>query len=412
MECKTPPLNIENIRNLFPALQQTVYGKKLTYLDNAATTQKPQSVLDRLLNYYYYDNANVHRGMHALATRATINFEKTRSLIQKFINATHVEEIIFTQGTTAAINLVAATYGTVNIQEGDEIIISQMEHHANIVPWQRLCRQKKALLKVIPISNSGLLQMDTFEELLTSRTKIVAINYVSNTLGTINPIQEIITKSHIKGAIVIIDGAQAIAHLPIDVVKLDCDFFAFSAHKAYGPTGVGCLYGKKELLEKMPPYQVGGEMVQKVTLDDATYSGIPYKFEAGTPPVANIIAFQKAIDFITQVGYTNIITHEKKLLLQAYNGLKQIGGIRFFGTAPHKIGILSFLVKDMHPLDVGMLLDAQGIAVRTGHCCTQPLMHRFGIEGVVRVSFCIYNTEEEVSCFIQGINKIIQQHSS
>lgn len=402
-------LNIDQIRGQFPTLQQTVHGKPLIYLDNAATTQKPQRVLDTLAHYYQYDNANVHRGMHTLAARATEALEGTRVAIQQFIHAREAAEIIFTAGTTASINLVAATYGHTHVQAGDEVIISHMEHHANLVPWQMLCQSKSAQLKVIPISPTGVLQLSTLEKLLTPKTKIVAISYVSNTLGTVNPLQSIIQQAHAQGAIVVVDAAQAVPHLPINVQDLDCDFCAFSAHKAYGPTGVGVLYGKRALLENMPPYQGGGEMIQRVTLTHSTYNVLPYKFEAGTPNIANIIAWQPALHFIKQVGYVNLKVHEDSLLACTTDLLRAIKRVRIVGTAPQKVGIVSFTIDGMHPLDVGMLLDAQGIAVRTGHSCTQPLMDFFEIEGVIRVSFAIYNTQEEVAQLVESIAKIAQQ---
>jgi cysteine desulfurase / selenocysteine lyase len=402
-------LDIRKIRAQFPALHQTIHGKPLIYLDNAATTQKPQAVLDALTHYYQHDNANVHRGIHTLASRATAALEATRKRVQQFIHAANAEEIIFTAGTTASINLVAATYGQTQLQVGDEIIISHMEHHANIVPWQMLCQAKGCVLKIIPISETGELLLPVLGELLTPRTKIVAINYVSNTLGTINPIKEIIQQAHAQGAIVVVDGAQAAPHLPIDVQDLDCDFFAFSAHKAYGPTGVGILYGKKMLLEKMPPYQGGGEMMREVTLTRTIYNDIPYKFEAGTPNIADIIAWQEALNFIEEIGYEKFRRHEGELLNYALSLLGGLKKVSIIGTARSKVSVLSFVVEGMHHLDVGMLLDANGIAVRTGHGCTQPLMDFFGIEGVVRASFAVYNTKEEVEQLAAAVAKITQQ---
>jgi cysteine desulfurase / selenocysteine lyase len=399
-------LDIQKIRAQFPALHQTIHGKPLIYLDNAATTQKPQAVLDALAHYYRYDNANVHRGIHTLASRATAALEATRQRVQQFIHAANTEEIIFTAGTTASINLVAATYGQAQLQAGDEIIISHMEHHANIVPWQMLCQAKGAILKIIPISETGELLLPALEKLLTPKTKIVAINYVSNTLGTINPIKEVIQQAHAQGAIVVVDGAQAAPHLPIDVQDLDCDFFAFSAHKAYGPTGVGVLYGKKMLLEKMPPYQGGGEMIREVTLTRTTYNDLPYKFEAGTPNIADIIAWKEALHFIEEIGYEKLRAHEGELLNYALDLLGNIKKVRIIGTALSKASVLSFTIDH---LDVGMLLDANGIAVRTGHGCTQPLMDFFGIEGVIRASFAIYNTKEEVVQLAAAVTRIVQQ---
>ncbi len=408
----TPPHNIidiQKIREQFPALHQHVHGKPLIYLDNAATTQKPQAVLNALAHYYQHDNANVHRGIHTLASRATAALETTRHSTQQFIRAADAAEIIFTAGTTASINLVAAAYGQAQVQAGDEVIISHMEHHANIVPWQMLCQAKKATLKVIPIRDTGELLLPTLEKLLTPKTKIVAISYVSNTLGTINPLKEVIQQAHAHGAIVVVDGAQAAPHLPIDVQDLDCDFLAFSAHKAYGPTGVGVLYGKRALLEDMPPYQGGGEMVREVTLAHTTYNDLPYKFEAGTPNIAGIIAWQEALNFIRQIGYKNLRAHEDELLTHALDLLGNLDKVRIIGTAPNKIGMLSLIIEGVHHLDAGMLLDANGIAVRTGHGCTQPLMDFFGIEGVIRASFAIYNTKEEVEQLAAGIARIVQQ---
>jgi cysteine desulfurase / selenocysteine lyase len=402
-------LDVQKIRARFPALHQTIHGKPLIYLDNAATTQKPQAVLDALAHYYQHDNANVHRGIHTLASRATAALEATRQRVQQFIHAANTEEIIFTAGTTASINLVAATYGQAQLQAGDEIIISHMEHHANIVPWQMLCQAKGAILKIIPISETGELLLPALEKLLTPKTKIVAINYVSNTLGTINPLKEVIQQAHAQGAIVLVDGAQAAPHLPIDVQDLDCDFFAFSAHKAYGPTGVGVLYGKKMLLEKMPPYQGGGEMMREVTLTRTTYNDPPYKFEAGTPNIADIIAWKEALNFIEEIGYEKFRAHEGELLNYALNLLSNLKKVRIIGTALSKVSVLSFTIEGIHHLDVGMLLDANGIAVRTGHGCTQPLMDFFGIEGVIRASFAIYNTKEEVEQLAVAVKRIVQQ---
>ena len=402
--------DVQRIREQFPTLHQTIHGKPLAYLDNAATTHKPQVVLDALNYFYQHDNANVHRGMHTLATRATEALETTRRRVQHFIHAANPEEIIFTAGATAGINLVASSYGQAFVQAGDEVIISHMEHHANIVPWQMLCQARLAQLKVIPISETGELMMSALENLITTKTKVVAINHVSNTLGTINPIKEVIMQAHAQGAVVVVDAAQAAPHLTIDVQDLGCDFLVFSAHKAYGPTGVGILYGKKELLDAMPPYQGGGTMNRQVTLEKTIYSDTPYKFEAGTPNVADIVAFQTALAFISEVGQVAISTHEQELLNHAYHQLSQLSQlskIHFIGTSPQKIGIIAFLIDGMHHLDVGMLLDAQGIAVRTGHSCTQPLMDRLGIDGVVRASFAMYNTLEEVEQLVAAVSRLV-----
>ncbi|AXI24532.1 SufS family [Cardinium endosymbiont of Sogatella furcifera] len=403
----TRPLDVGQIRALFPILNQQVYNKPLVYLDNAATVHKPLAVIDRATHFYQQDNANIHRGVHALSARSTTALEQTRLAVQKFIGAPEVENIVFTSGTTAGINLIAATYGAMVVEEGDEVVISAMEHHANLIPWQRLCKERKAILSVIPIDDTGQLDLSHFS--FTSRTKLVALSYVSNTLGTINPIQTIIDQAHEKGAIVVIDGAQAVAHMPINVTDLDCDFFVFSAHKMYGLTGLGILYGKKKWLEAMPPYQTGGGMVKQVTLTDTIYHDPPYKFEAGTPPLAAIVSFLEALNFIGKVGYAHLAAHEASLLAYALAGLARMPAVQLVGTATHKVAIIAFNVTNMHHLDVGLWLDAKGIAVRTGHCCTQPLMDRLGIEGVVRVSFAVYNTMEEVDLFLEALQEIIHK---
>jgi cysteine desulfurase/selenocysteine lyase len=400
------PINTEKIRSIFPVLHQEVNGKPLIYLDNAATTQKPQSVLDALTNYYQLDNSNIHRGAHTLADRATRYYEKTRGNIREYINARENEEIIFTKGTTESINLVAATFGRKFITKGDEILISTMEHHSNIVPWQMLCEEKEAILKIIPINDSGELLMDEFDKLLNEKTKLVSIVHVSNALGTINPVKEIIQKAHEFGAKVLLDGAQSTSHLDVDVQDLDCDFLAFSAHKLYGPTGLGVLYGKRTILESMPPYQGGGEMIKEVTFAKTTYNEIPFKFEAGTPNIADVIAFQKALEFINDLGKPEINKHVDDLLSYATDLLGEIKGFIPVGTAREKVSVLSFNINGMHPFDVGMMLDANGIAVRTGHHCTQPLMQRFGIEGTVRASFSVYNTKSEIDQLALSVSKI------
>ncbi|WP_373522995.1 SufS family cysteine desulfurase [Aquiflexum sp.] len=400
------PVNSEKIRSIFPVLHQKVNGKPLIYLDNAATTQKPKSVLDALTDYYKHDNSNIHRGAHTLADRATRYYEKTRTVLKEFLNAKEEEEIIFTKGTTESINLVAATYGRKFITKGDEILISTMEHHSNIVPWQMLCEEKEAILKIIPINDSGEILMDDFDSLLNEKTKLVSIVHVSNALGTINPVREIIKKAHHFGAKVLLDGAQSTSHLDVNVQELDCDFLAFSAHKLYGPTGLGVLYGKRKILESMPPYQGGGEMIKEVTFAKTTYNDIPFKFEAGTPNIADVIAFQKALEFINELGKSKIKTHEDNLLSYATSLLGEIKGFIPVGTAKEKVSVLSFNINGMHPFDVGMMLDANGIAVRTGHHCTQPLMQRFGIEGTVRASFSVYNTESEIDYLASAVAKI------
>ena len=399
-------LNINHIRSQFPVLHQEVNGKPLVYLDNAATTQKPQSVIDALSDYYQKDNSNIHRGAHTLAARATDYFEKTRLMVQQFTNAREPDEIIFTKGTTEGINLVANTFGRKFVQEGDEILISSLEHHSNIVPWQMLCEEKGAVLKVIPINDQGELLLEEFDKLLSPRTKLVSIVHVSNALGTVNPVDYIIKQAHAAGAKVLLDGAQSSSHLTLDVQQLDCDFLAFSAHKIYGPTGLGVLYGKREVLEAMPPYMGGGEMIKEVTFEKTTYNDIPFKFEAGTPNIADVIAFQKALEFVNGLGKKNMVAHENEVLRYADEKLRTIKGYIPVGEAKDKVSILSFLIRGMHPFDVGMMLDAGGIAVRTGHHCTQPLMNRFQIEGTVRASFSVYNTEEEVDILYNSLSKI------
>lgn len=401
-------LNIADIRKQFPILHQEVNGKPLVYLDNAATSQKPQSVIDALTHYYNTDNANIHRGIHTLAERSTTAFEETRKSVAKFLNANEVEEIIFTKGTTEGINLVTATYGRKFINEGDEIIISALEHHSNIVPWQILCQEKGAVLKVIPVNDKGELLMDEYDKLLSDKTKFVAVNYISNALGTINPVKEIIDKAHAVGAKVLIDAAQATPHVRTDVQALGCDFLAFSGHKVYGPTGVGVLYGKRTLLEAMPPYQGGGEMIKDVSFSGTTYNDIPYKFEAGTPNIGEVIALKAALDFVEELGLENIAAHEHELLTYANELLADVEGFRPIGTADNKASVISFLVDGIHPFDLGQLLDAKGIAVRTGHHCAQPLMEVFEIEGTVRASFSVYNTKEEVKHFVEALKSTVK----
>jgi len=399
-------IQVNTIRSLFPILHQEVNGHPLIYFDNAATTQKPQAVLDSLTHYYEKDNSNIHRGAHTLADRATRQYEETRESVRTLLNARETAEIIFTRGTTESINLVAKTFGPKFIHKGDEILISTLEHHSNIVPWQMLCEQTGAILKIIPITDTGELVMDEFEKLLSSKTKLVSIVHASNALGTVNPAKKIIKAAHAVGAKVLLDGAQSTSHLEVDVQDLDCDFLAFSAHKLYGPTALGVLYGKRELLEEMPPFLGGGEMIREVTFEKTTYNTIPFKFEAGTPSIAEVIAFKPALDFITSTGKANIHHHENDLLQYAVELLQDVKGVMPIGTAAEKIAVFSFNIKSMHPFDVGQLLDAKGIAVRTGHHCTQPLMHRLGLEGTVRASFAVYNTRAEVEVFAQAVAKI------
>ncbi len=401
--------DVAAIRNQFPVLERKVKGKNLVYFDNAATAQKPQVVIDALVNYYQQYNANIHRGIHSLAEEATAAFEATRDTVKEFINAKYREEIIFTRGVTEGINLVASTWGRQNIKEGDEIIISGMEHHSNIVPWQMLCLEKKAKLKVIPVDDNGELMMDEFSTLITPKTKIVSIVHASNSLGTINPVKEIIDIAHQHNIVVLVDGAQSSVHLNIDVQDMDCDFFVISSHKVYGPTGVGVLYGKKELLEEMPPYMGGGEMIKEVTFDKTTYNELPYKFEAGTPNIADTVAFKAALDFVNEVGKDNIRAHEEMLTKYAMDKLSKLDGVRLIGTAKYKTSVVSFIVDGWSAYDIGLLLDGFGIAVRTGHHCCQPLMNRFGIPGTIRASFAMYNTKEEVDELVSSLEKILKR---
>lgn len=398
--------HIETIRNQFPVLHQEVNGKPLVYFDNAATTQKPQRVIDALHTYYTRDNANIHRAAHTLASRSTAYFEETRSAIKQFINAREEAECIFTKGVTESINLVAQTWGRKFLQAGDEVLITSMEHHSNIVPWQMVCEEKGAVLKVIPINDAGELLMNDFDQLLSAKTKLVACVWVSNALGTINPVKQMIEKAHAMGARVLLDGAQACSHLEVDVQALDCDFLAVSSHKLYGPTGVGVLYGKRELLESMPPYQGGGEMIKEVTFAKTTYNEIPYKFEAGTPNIGDVIAFKYALDFVNEIGKSAIAAHEDELLRYFVSGVKDIAGVKLVGTAAEKISVQSFVLNNMHHFDAGMMLDAKGIAVRTGHHCTQPLMQRFGIDGTIRASFAVYNTKQEIDTLITALQQL------
>jgi cysteine desulfurase/selenocysteine lyase len=400
--------DVEEIRKGFPILHQQVNGKPLVYFDNAATSQKPKVVIDALSDYYSQDNANIHRGIHTLAERATVAYEETRASVKEFIHAGEVEEIIFTKGTTEGINLVAFAFGRKFIGAGDEIIISTLEHHSNIVPWQMLCEEKGCILRVIPINAKGEIIFEEYLALLSDKTKLVSVNHISNSLGTINPVKEIINEAHKFGAKVLVDGAQAAPHLTIDVQDLDCDFYALSAHKVYGPTGTGVLYGKREILEMMPPYQGGGEMIKEVHFSGTTYNDIPYKFEAGTPNIGEVIAFKTALDFVDQIGKENIAAYEDELLRYAVELLQEVDGFTPVGTAEHKASVISFLIEGVHPFDLGQLLDAKGIAVRTGHHCTQPLMDFYEIEGTVRASFCVYNTKEEIKYFVDSLKSIIK----
>lgn len=398
----------ETIRSQFPVLQQEVNGQKLVYLDNGASSQMPQRVIDRINAYHSKEHANVHRGIHTLSQKATDAYELARKRMQKFINARHEEEIIYTTGTTDSINLVAQSYGRKNFKEGDEILISAMEHHANIVPWQLIAEQTGATIKVIPMNDNGELLMDEFHNLLSKKTKMVAVVHVSNSLGTINPVEEIIKTAHAKDIPVLIDGAQAVPHSVVDVQKLDADFYAFSAHKMCGPTGFGILYGKRELLNEMPPYRGGGDMIDKVTFEKTTWNDLPHKFEAGTPPISAGVGFAETIAFLEGIGMENIAAREQELLDYATNKLNEIEGLRIVGTAENKASVISFLLKDIHPTDAGTILDQKGIAVRTGHHCTQPIMDRFEIPGTARASISFYNNEEDIDRLVDGI-KYVQE---
>jgi cysteine desulfurase/selenocysteine lyase len=403
-------LDISKIRSKFPILSRKVNGQDLVYFDNGATTQKTQAVIDAEANYYANENSNVHRGVHFLSGLATDKFEETRNTIQKFIGAKHNHEIIFTKGTTDAINLVANGFRTL-LNKGDEVVISEMEHHSNIVPWQMCCEQSGANLKVIPLLENGELDMLTFENLLSENTKLVSVTHISNALGTINPIEEIIKKTHATGAKILIDGAQAASHVTLDMQELDADFYCFSAHKMFGPTGVGVLYGKEEILNELPPYQGGGEMIKEVSFSGTTYAELPHKFEAGTPNIAGVVAFKAAIDFINDLGINQIAKYEEELLQYATSEILKIEGVKIYGTAEHKSGIISFNIEGIHPYDIGVIVDKLGIAIRTGHHCTQPIMERFNIPGTARISLAVYNTKEEIDICINAIIKAKQMLS-
>lgn len=404
---KTPaaPFNVMKIREDFPLLHQDVNGFPLVYFDNGATSQKPKSVIDSINQYYRVYNSNVHRGVHYLSGKATDAYEEARVKAQRFINAKRDVEVNFTRGTTESVNLIAQTYGRKFIKAGDEIIISAMEHHSNIVPWQMLCEEKGAKLRVIPMNNAGELIMEEYEKLLNGRTRIVAVTHVSNALGTINPVKEIIRKAHACNAVVLLDCAQSVQHMQVDVQQLDCDFLCFSGHKVFGPTGIGILYGKEKLLEEMPPWQGGGEMIKEVRFDKTTYNELPYKFEAGTPNIEGGIGLGAAIDYVTSVGFDNIAAYERELLDYGTQLLQDIEGLRIYGTAKDKASVISFLVDDIHPYDFGVILDKMGIAIRTGHHCCQPLMDRFQIEGTCRASFAFYNTKGEMDRLADAVKK-------
>ena len=403
--------DVARIREDFPILDQMVNGKPLVYLDNAATTQKPQVVIDALVNYYTSDNSNVHRGVHTLSQRATEDFDIGRSKARQFLNAGSDQEIIFVKGTTDGINLVAQSYARPNLGEGDDIIISTMEHHSNIIPWQVLCQEKGAHLRVIPISDAGELLIDEYEKLLTPRTKLVAITHVSNVLGTVNPIAQIVEIAHNRGVPVLVDGAQAVPHMAVDVQKLGCDFYVFSGHKIYGPTGIGVLYGKSELLEAMPPYQLGSEMIKSVTFEHTIYNDLPFKFEPGTPHIAGVIGMGAAIDYLNGIGMDRIDAYEHDLLEYGMECLSGIDGVQLIGTAPGKSSVMSFVMDSAHPHVIGTILDTEGVAVRTGHHCAQPLMHRFGVPATARASLSFYNTKDEIDLLVKAIDRVIEVFS-
>jgi len=404
--------DVQAIREDFPILRQEVHGKPLIYLDNAATSQKPASVLEATTRYYSSDNSNIHRGVHVLSQRATEQYEEARVKSQRFINAAGSEEIIFTRGTTEAINLVANSFGRSRVAAGDEVLITTMEHHSNIVPWQILCEEKGARLRVAPINDEGELILEEFEKLLNERTRIVSLVHISNALGTINPLRRVIESAHRVGAAVMVDGAQAAPHTRINVQELDCDFYAFSGHKVYGPTGIGVLYGKARLLDAMPPYQGGGDMISSVTFEKTTYNTLPYKFEAGTPNIAGTIGLGAAIDYVNQLGLEKMAAHEHELLTYGAELLTGIPGLRLIGTAKEKAAVLSFVLEGVHPHDVGTILDREGIAIRTGHHCTMPLMDRFGIPATSRASLAFYNTKEEIDVLVAGIHKVKEVFSA
>ncbi|EJM70614.1 cysteine desulfurase, SufS family protein [Pseudomonas fluorescens] len=401
-----PGYDVERVRRMFPILAQQIYGKPLIYLDSAATSQKPLAVIEAMSRFFLQENANVHRGVHYLSVRATEEYEKARAKVQGFLNAEHVEEIVFVRGTTEAINLVAQTYGKTQVRAGDEVLISVMEHHSNIVPWQMLCEQTGARLRVAPIDDAGELRLDELERLIGPRTRLVAVTHVSNVLGTINPIRRIVELAHARGVRVLVDGAQAAPHLKVDVRALGCDFYALSGHKMYGPTGIGVLYGRHELLESMPPYQGGGDMILSVTFEKTIYNKPPYKFEAGTPNMAGAIGLGAAVDFLDLLGPAAIAAHEQTVQAYALKALAAVPGLRLIGTAAQKVGVLSFVLDGIHPHDIGTILDREGIAIRTGHHCAQPLMNRFGVAATARASLGCYSTERDIDALVAGLAKV------
>jgi len=401
-----PRFDVERIRADFPILQEKIRGHQLVYLDNAATSQKPQLVIDAIVRYYEHDNANIHRGVHYLSERATEEYERARKTVQSFLGASRSSEIIFVRNATEAINLVAQTYGRTHVGPGDDVLITAMEHHSNIVPWQLLCEEKHAKLRVAPINDHGELILDEFERLLSPRTRIVAVGHVSNALGSLNPVATIAEIAHARNIPVLVDGAQAAPRLPINVQEIDCDFYAFSGHKVYGPTGIGVLYGKASLLEAMPPYQGGGDMISSVTFEKTIYNKVPHKFEAGTPDMSGAVGLRAAIEYLNHIGMKNIASYEHELLTYATETVSNLPGVRLVGTAREKAGVLSFVMEDIHPHDIGTILDQEGIAIRTGHHCAQPVMERFGVDATARASFALYNTKDEIDLLVRGIQKV------
>ncbi|GMU02886.1 cysteine desulfurase [Corallococcus caeni] len=401
-----PGFDLARVRADFPILRQEVRGRPLVYLDSAATGQKPQAMLDALTRFYTHDNANVHRGVHILSERATQAFEDARETVRRFIHAKDVREVIFVRGTTEAINLVAATYGRKHVGPGDEVLISAMEHHSNIVPWQMVCDAAGAKLRVIPVDDRGELRMDAVDALLTEKTRLLAITHVSNALGSVNPIKELVAKAHAKNIPVLVDGAQSVTHFPVDVQDLGCDFYAFSGHKLFGPTGIGVLYGKLSMLESLPPYQGGGDMILSVTMEKTVYNRVPHRFEAGTPDMAGAVGLAAAIRYLEALGMENVSQHDQWLLAYATDALQSVPGLKLVGTAPRKTGVLSFTLEDVHPHDVGTILDQEGICIRTGHHCAQPLMQRFGVAATARASLALYNTREDVDALVKGLHKV------
>jgi cysteine desulfurase / selenocysteine lyase len=399
-------LDVDAIRADFPILQRRIHGRPLVYLDNAATTQKPQAVIDRLVRYYEEENANIHRGVHTLSVEATDAYDAARERVRRFLNAADAREIVFVRGATEAINLIAHSFGSTHIGRGDEVVISEMEHHSNIVPWQMICEQQGATLRVVPISDSGEFRLDAYERLLNERTRMVSVTHVSNALGTITPVTEIVRLAHDRGIPVLIDGAQAVAHLQVDVQALGCDFYVFSGHKVFGPTGTGVLYGRLPLLEAMPPYQGGGDMIRSVTFERTLYNDVPYKFEAGTQHIAGTVGLATAIDYLTELGFERIAAHEHELLAYGTEALSTIPGLRLTGTASQKAGILSFVMDDVHPHDIGTILDREGVAIRAGHHCCQPLMARLGVPATARASLALYNTHAEIDALISALRKV------